>query len=136
VKQLLPEQIKFGPTIALTLEQLEFGDVSFDGAIAVWQLQGSEQFSFLPCKRGCKVSYDLDHVPFFVGRGLYFQAFDRLYKAFQEFLQALFIARRVYPIAYNKWIHEQVAVRLGLPELYAQLPKILEITRLESDVTA
>lgn len=77
--------------------------------------------------------YDLDHVPFFVGRGLYFQAFDRLYRAFQEFLQALFIARRVYPIAYNKWIHEQVAVRLGLPELYAQLPHILEIPRLESD---
>lgn len=79
--------------------------------------------------------YDLDHVPFFVRRGLYFQAFDRLYKAFQEFLQALFIARRVYPIAYNKWIHEQVAVRLGLPELYAQLPQILEIPRLESDAT-
>lgn len=79
--------------------------------------------------------YDLDHVPFFVGRGLYFQAFDRLYKAFQEFLQALFIARRLYPIAYNKWIHEQVAVRLGLPELYAQLPQILEIPRLESDAT-
>lgn len=79
--------------------------------------------------------YDLDHVPFFVERGLYFQAFDRLYKALQEFLQALFIARRVYPIAYNKWIHEQVVVRLGLPELYAQLPQILEIPRLESDAT-
>jgi predicted nucleotidyltransferase len=77
--------------------------------------------------------YDLDHVPFFVGRGLHFQAFDRLYKAFQEFLQALFIAHRVYPIAYNKWIHEQVAVRLGLPELYAQLPRVLEVSRLEGD---
>lgn len=80
--------------------------------------------------------YDLDHVPFFIGRSLYFQAFDRLYKAFQEFLQALFIARRVYPIAYNKWIHEQVAVRLGLPELYAQLPQILEIPHLEGDMMA
>lgn len=79
--------------------------------------------------------YDLDHVPFYVGRGLYFQAFDRLYKAFQEFLQALFIARRVYPVAYNKWVREQVALRLGLPELYAQLPQILEIPRLESDAT-
>jgi hypothetical protein len=77
--------------------------------------------------------YDLDHVPFFVGRGLYFQAFDRLYKAFQEFLQALFIAHRTYPIAYNKWIHEQVAGRLGLPELYAQLPAVLEVSRLEGD---
>jgi hypothetical protein len=74
-------------------------------------------------------------VPFFVARDLHFQAFDRLYKAFQEFLQALFIARQVYPIAYNKWIREQVAVRLSLPELYAQLPQILEIPRLESDAT-
>jgi predicted nucleotidyltransferase len=80
--------------------------------------------------------YDLDHVPFFVGRGLYFQAFDRLYKALQEFLQALFIVRRVYPIAYNKWIREQVVERLGLPELYAQLPTLLELSRLESDETA
>jgi predicted nucleotidyltransferase len=77
--------------------------------------------------------YDLEHVPFLVGRGLYFQAFDRLYKAFQEFLQALFIGRLAYPIAYNKWIHEQVAVRLGLPELYAQLPRVLELSHLEGD---
>lgn len=76
--------------------------------------------------------YDLDHVPFYVARGLYFQAFDRLYKALQEFLQALCIAHRTYPIAYNKWIREQVEARLGLPELYAQLPPILEIPRLES----
>jgi predicted nucleotidyltransferase len=76
--------------------------------------------------------YDLEHVPFFAGRGLYFQAFDRLYKAFQEFLQALFIARRTYPLAYNKWIREQIERRLGLPELYVQLPAVLEIGRLES----
>lgn len=77
--------------------------------------------------------YDLDHVPFYVARGLYFQAFDRLYKALQEFLQALCIARRTYPIAYNKWIREQVESRLGLPELYVKLPPLLEISRLESD---
>ena len=77
--------------------------------------------------------HDLEHVPFFVARGLYFQAFDRLYKAFQEFLQALFIARRTYPVAYNKWIREQVEGRLGLPELYRQLPAVLELGRLEGD---
>jgi len=54
---------------------------------------------------------DLDAIAFFLGRGLYFQAFDRLYKAFQEFLQALFVARRTYPLAYNKWIREQVRAR-------------------------
>lgn len=78
-------------------------------------------------------AYDLDFVPFYVQRGLYFQAFDRLYKALQEFLQALFIARRTYPLAYNKWIRAQVVEYLGLPELYAQLPPLLQIARLESD---
>ena len=34
---------------------------------------------------------DLEAIPFFLNRGLHFQAFDRLYKAFQEFLQGLFL---------------------------------------------
>jgi predicted nucleotidyltransferase len=68
---------------------------------------------------------DLDAIPFFLRRGLYFQAFDRLYKAFQEFLQALFVARRTYPIAYNKWIREQVTEWLSMLELYQELPQIL-----------
>lgn len=75
---------------------------------------------------------NLDHIPLFVERGLFFQAFHRLYDAFGEFLQALFIARRVYPIAYDKWIREQVEEILGLPDLYVQLPRILEIRQLES----
>lgn len=78
--------------------------------------------------------YDLGHVPFFVRRELYFQAFDRLYKAFQEFLQALFIARRVYPLAYNKWIRMQVEDWLGLPELYRALPPVISVSNIESDV--
>ena len=75
---------------------------------------------------------DLEAIPFFVGRGLHFQAFDRLYKAFQEFLQALFMARRTYPIAYNKWIREQVTEWLSLPGLYQELPKILSVRNIES----
>jgi hypothetical protein len=63
---------------------------------------------------------------------LYFQAFDRLYKAFQEFLQALFVARRTYPIAYNKWIREQVTEWLSLPDLYQELPQILSVRSIES----
>jgi len=78
--------------------------------------------------------YDLDFIPFYTARGLVFQAFDRLYRAYQEFLQALFIARRVYPIAYNKWIHEQVVDWLGLPALYDQLPGILALPALEPAV--
>ncbi len=74
---------------------------------------------------------NLDHIPLFVERGLYFQSFYRLYDAFREFLQALFIARRTYPIAYDKWIREQVAEILGLPDLYQQLPRLFEIDRFE-----
>jgi hypothetical protein len=78
-------------------------------------------------------AYDLEFVPFYVRRGLYFQAFDRLYKAFREFLQGLFIARRTYPVAYNKWIRDQVENWLGLPELYRQLPPILSVSDIASD---
>jgi len=75
---------------------------------------------------------NLDHIPLYVNRGLYFQAFDRLYNAFHEFLQALFISRRTYPIAYDKWIREQVEEILKLPEVYKQLPRLFEIGHLES----
>jgi predicted nucleotidyltransferase len=77
--------------------------------------------------------YDLGHVPFFVRRELYFQAFDRLYKSFQEFLQALLISRKVYPLAYNKWIRMQVVEWLGLPELYPLLPSIISVSNIESN---
>jgi len=75
---------------------------------------------------------DLEAIPFYLGRGLYFQAFDRLYKAFHEFLQALFVARRTYPLCYNKWIQEQVIEWLSLPELYKELPPILSVRKIES----
>lgn len=75
---------------------------------------------------------NLHHIPLYIERGLYFQSFDRLYNAYREFLQALFIARRTYPIAYNKWIREQVEEILGLPELYDQLTHLFEICRFES----
>ena len=75
---------------------------------------------------------NLDHIPLYVERGLHFQCFNRLYDAFREFLQALFIAKRTYPIAYDKWIQEQVVEILGLPELYKHLPRLLEFHNLES----
>jgi predicted nucleotidyltransferase len=75
---------------------------------------------------------NLHHIPLYIDRGLYFQSFDRLYNSYREFLQALFIARRTYPIAYNKWIREQVEEILGLPELYAQLSHLFEIKQFES----
>jgi len=82
--------------------------------------------------RWCCRDY-LEHIPLYVDRGLFFQAFARLWGAFRMFLQALFIARRTYPIAYDKWIHEQVVEILGLPDLYERLPRLFEIGRFESD---
>lgn len=82
-------------------------------------------------RSSCRLNLERVHAG--VTRRLYFHAFDRLYHAFQEFLQALFIARRVYPIAYNKWIREQVVDWLGQPDLYPQLAPILELQNLESD---
>jgi hypothetical protein len=79
---------------------------------------------------------NLDHIPPYLARGLYFQAFNRFYHAFGEFLQALFIQRRTYPIAYDKWVREQVAEILDLPELYAQLPHLFEIRQFEGDEIA
>ncbi len=70
--------------------------------------------------------------PWFLDRALYFQAFDRFYRAFQGFLLGLHVARRTYPIAYNKWIREQIVDNLDLPELYAELPKLFELERFES----
>ena len=79
---------------------------------------------------------NLSYIPFYVERGLYFQAFDRLYNAFREFLQLLFITHRTYPIAYNKWIREQIVDILKLPELYAELTQILAVSHFESDEIA
>jgi predicted nucleotidyltransferase len=74
----------------------------------------------------------LERIPWFLDRELWFQALARLQGAFQWFLLALHVSRRTYPIAYDKWIREQVVDNLGLPELYARLPHLFEITRLES----
>jgi len=64
---------------------------------------------------------------------LAFQCLERLRMAYGEFLQALFIARRTYPIAYDKWIREQLVEILGMPDLYAQSITLFEIEDLESD---
>jgi len=78
-------------------------------------------------------NYDLDHIPFFIKRELYFQAFEILYKAFQEYLQALFICNKTYPIAYNKWLKEQIVKWLNKPNLYPKLSPILSISNIESN---
>ena len=76
---------------------------------------------------------NLAHIPLYAPRGLHFQCFKRFYHAFEEFLQALFISRSTYPIAYDKWVKEGVVELLGLPELYARLPHLFELGNFESD---
>lgn len=76
---------------------------------------------------------NLEHIDLYGARGLYFQALQRLWHATGEFLQGLFIAQRVYPIAYDKWVREQVVEILGLPQVYTALTDLFEIAHLESD---
>ena len=77
--------------------------------------------------------HDLDHIPFYTSRQLYEQAFDRLYKAFREYLQALFISKSTYPIAYNKWLQEQLDL-IGMDDLYEPLLSVLAINDLTSGI--
>jgi hypothetical protein len=85
----------------------------------------------LPAARNTCLGY-LDRIPWFLDRELWFQALARLHGAFAWFLLALHIEHRTYPIAYDKWIREQIADNLNLPELYERLPGLFEITHLES----
>lgn len=51
-------------------------------------------------------------------------------------VEDLFISQRTYPIAYDKWIREQIEEILGLPELYWQLSRLFEIKQFESQEIA
>ena len=79
---------------------------------------------------------NIEHIPSYVKRGLYFQSFSRLYNASREFLQALFIKRKVYPISYDKWIREQIVDILDEPKLYKEFVSLYEIRHLESNELA
>lgn len=63
----------------------------------------------------------------YANRRLHFQAFDSLYKGIQEFLQALFIRLRVYPLSYTKWLYEQLVPVPGGARVYENLAGVLEI---------
>lgn len=73
---------------------------------------------------------NLEHIPPYSARGLLFQCLKRLHHALEETLQALFIAARRYPIAYDKWIEEQVCEILGRPDLYATFVQVVTIPAL------
>lgn len=73
---------------------------------------------------------NLDHIVPYAERDLLVQAFKRLYHALEEYLQALFIHRRIYPIAYDKWLREQVVDILQEPALYEKLLSLLAMPAL------
>jgi hypothetical protein len=68
----------------------------------------------LPAARETCLGY-LDRIPWFLDRELWFQALARLHGAFAWFLLALHVKHRTYPIAYDKWIREQIVDNLKLP---------------------
>jgi predicted nucleotidyltransferase len=125
-------ELEVGNTLAYTVPLLE-GGTYYQELRSRWlpyydeELRKSRLAMVLKCCRN-----NLQHIPLYAPRRLYFQSFKRFYHAFEEFLQALFISRRVYPIAYDKWVKEGVVDILGLPDLYARLPHLLEISQFES----
>lgn len=76
---------------------------------------------------------NIEHIELYVRRGLYFQAFKRLHDACKEFLQALFISKRVYPLDYDKWIEYELVEILKIPKLYREFVSLYELQKLESD---
>jgi len=79
---------------------------------------------------------NLDHIRWSLERGDRFHAFHRLYHAYQEFLQALFISRRTYPLSYDKWVAEQLDEFLGLPDLASELARIVGVAQLDRTALA
>ena len=128
-----PFELEIGNTLAYTLPLWQGGDY-YDRLRARWLPYYPEDLRRQRLQMVLKYCRNnLDHIPLYAPRGLYFQCFKRFYQAFEEFLQALFIARSVYPIAYDKWLREQFEDILHLPECYAQLPHLFEIQDFESD---
>jgi hypothetical protein len=73
---------------------------------------------------------NLDHIPWALERDDRFHAFNRLYHATLELVQALFIVRRVYPVAYDKWLEQQLRDLIGLPDVAPRLARVLDAARI------
>ena len=79
---------------------------------------------------------NVDHIGWSLGRADSFHAFERLYHAHHEFLQALFISRRIYPIAYDKWVTAQLTDLLGMPDIASDLARIIGVGNLNPSALA
>ena len=79
---------------------------------------------------------NIEHIEPYVRRGLYFQAFKRFHDANREFLQALFISKKIYPLDYDKWIKYQLVKTLKMSKLYNEFVSLYELKKLESNELA
>jgi predicted nucleotidyltransferase len=75
---------------------------------------------------------NLDHIHPFAQRGFHLACIKRIHHATEEFLQALFISRKVYPIAYDKHVHEQIVDIIDEPDLYPRLLSLFEMETLDA----
>lgn len=78
---------------------------------------------------------NVDHIEPFAQRGLVFQARKRLQHAAEEYLQALFIQRRIYPIAYDKWVTYQLVDVLRMPQTLHTLQQALGVALKATSLT-
>ncbi|NTJ36368.1 nucleotidyltransferase domain-containing protein [Agrobacterium rhizogenes] len=73
----------------------------------------------------------LNKVKSYARRDLHHAALASLHSAARFLLAALFIERRIYPVAYEKWIRWQLENLLGLEGVYAEFSAIKELERLD-----
>lgn len=125
-------EVEVGNLLAYSIPLLERGD-RLDQLRTEWLPFYGEQLRAerLGAAKETCLGY-LDRIPWFLDRELWFQALARLHGAFSWFLLALHVKHRTYPIAYDKWIREQIVDNLSLPALYERLPALFEIGSLES----
>jgi hypothetical protein len=125
-------EVEVGNLLAYSIPLLDRGDRLRELRAEWLPFYGEElRAERLAAARATCLGY-LDRIPWFLDRQLWFQALARLHGAFGWFLLALHVKHRIYPIAYDKWIREQIVDNLALPQLYERLPALFEIAQLES----
>lgn len=126
-------ELEIGNFLQYSFPLYESGNY-FNGLKKIWLPYYDENRRLKRLRMVLKYCHNnLDHIPSFVDRGLYFQAFNRFYDAYREFLQALFISKKIYPIAYDKWIKGQLVDILKDESLYERVVKLFVINNIESD---
>jgi hypothetical protein len=144
--QLAPERYYHGWCSGPDMFEVEIGNyvaysyVLWEHDGVMQELQGRFLPYYLDSLRGQRLAEvtkfcrnNIEHIKPYVRRQQHFQAHRRLLNAMGEYLQALFISRRVYPISYDKWIRFQLETIISEPGIYRQLVELMELKQLESN---